>query len=245
MFSFFKRHPTAPAKPLLADMHSHLLPGLDDGVQTLEDSIDLIEQFSKLGYKKLITTPHIMSDFYRNDRESIAIGLTEVKGAIKEKGFDIELEAAAEYYLDEALMAKVQDGEPLLTLDSKLLLFETNFLTEPFQLKEFIFNATTKGYRLVLAHPERYQYLIGDVSKAEDLRNRGVLFQINIPSIVGAYSRPIQKFAQQLINKGWVDFLGSDCHNQMQMDILKEATKDKYFVKATNLTLMNQSLLTI
>lgn len=245
MFSFFKRQSTAPAKPLLADMHSHLLPGLDDGVQTLEDSIDLITQFSKLGYQKLITTPHIMSDFYRNDKDSITNGLLEVKDAIEKKGLNIELEAAAEYYLDEVLMSKVQNGEALLTLKDKLLLFETNFLTEPFQLKEFIFNATTKGYKLVLAHPERYQYLIGDINKAEDLRNRGVLFQINIPSIVGAYSRHIQKFAQQLINKGWVDFLGSDCHNQMQMNILKEATKDKYFVKATNLALMNQSLIAL
>ncbi|HRW98112.1 MAG TPA: capsular biosynthesis protein [Cyclobacteriaceae bacterium] len=226
-------------------MHSHLLPGLDDGVQTLEDAIDLIGQFSRLGYKKLITTPHIMSDFYRNDKESITSRLEEVRNAMNSEGLSIQLDAAAEYYLDEALMEKVMNDQPLLCFGNKLVLFETNFLTEPFQLKEFIFNATTKGYKLVLAHPERYQYLIGDIEKAEDLRNRGVLFQINIPSIVGAYSRPIQKFAQQLINKGWVDFLGSDCHNQMQMDILKGAMKDKYFVKATNLALMNQSLITV
>ncbi|HNP94784.1 MAG TPA: capsular biosynthesis protein, partial [Cyclobacteriaceae bacterium] len=169
----------------------------------------------------------------------------EVRNAMNSEGLSIQLDAAAEYYLDEALMEKVMNDQPLLCFGNKLVLFETNFLTEPFQLKEFIFNATTKGYRLVLAHPERYQYLIGDIEKAEDLRNRGVLFQINIPSIVGAYSRPIQKFAQQLINKGWVDFLGSDCHNQMQMDILKGAMKDKYFVKATNLALMNQSLITV
>lgn len=245
MLSFFKRHSAPLSKPLLADMHSHLLPGLDDGVQTLEDAIDLIGQFSRLGYKKLITTPHIMSDFYRNDKESITSRLEEVRNAMNSEGLSIQLDAAAEYYLDEALMEKVLNDQPLLCFGNKLVLFETNFLTEPFQLKEFIFNATTKGYKLVLAHPERYQYLIGDIEKAEDLRNRGVLFQINIPSIVGAYSRPIQKFAQQLINKGWVDFLGSDCHNQMQMDILKGAMKDKYFVKATNLALMNQSLITI
>lgn len=244
MFSFFRSRSSAGFKPPLTDIHSHLLPGLDDGVATLEESANLIRQFKALGYSKIITTPHIMSDFYRNDPQQIKEKLIILKQYLLEQNIEIEIEAAAEYYLDEELIKKIAQNEPLLTFGTKYLLFETNFLTEPFQLKEFIFSATTQGYRLILAHPERYQYLVGDMSKVEDLRNRGVLLQVNITSLVGAYSKPIQKFAIQLIDKGWVDFLGSDCHNQFQMDQLKDAMRSKYFKKAVDLPLLNDSLMT-
>lgn len=242
MFSFLKTKSSASLAPLQTDIHSHLLPGLDDGVNSLEESHQLIMQFMELGYRKLITTPHVMSDFYRNEPIHIHEKLNLLNQYLKEKNVDLTVEAAAEYYLDEMLIGKVNNNEVLLTFGSKYLLFETNFLTEPFQLNEFIFSAITQGYKPVLAHPERYQYLITNFSKVEDLRNRGVLFQINMPSIIGAYSKPIQKLAIQLIEKGWVEFLGSDCHNQMQMEALKEATKDKYLKKALELPLLNKSL---
>lgn len=242
MFSFFKTKAHKNYAPLLTDLHSHLLPGLDDGVKSLEESGQLIKQFIELGYSKLITTPHIMSDFYRNEPEQIMEKLDLLRQYLKREDIAITINAAAEYYLDESLIAKINQNETLLTLGSKYLLFETNFLTEPYQLKEFIFTATTQGYKPVLAHPERYQYLVTDFEKVEDLRNRGVLFQINIPSILGVYSKPIQKLAIRLIEKGWVDFLGSDCHNQNQMDALKETFKNKYFKMALELPLLNRSI---
>lgn len=242
MLSFLKSRSRISLAPLHTDIHSHLLPDLDDGVKSIEESGALIQQFIDLGYRKLITTPHIMSDFYRNEPNQIQEKLNSVNKYLKDNQVDITLESAAEYYLDEMLISKVHNAESLLTFGSKYLLFETNFLTEPFQLNEFIFSAITQGYRPVLAHPERYQYLVNDFKKVEDLRNRGVLFQINIPSIVGVYSKPIQKLAVQLIDKGWVEFLGSDCHNQMQMEFLKEATKDKNLKKAMELPLLNRLL---
>ena len=228
--------------PLKTDIHSHLLPQLDDGVKSLEESAQLVRQFMALGYTKLVTTPHVMKDFYRNDPGTIAGGLESLKQFLAKENINVSIEAAAEYYLDESLMERVNKNERLLTFGANYLLFETNFLTEPFQLKEFIFSATTQGYKPVMAHPERYQYLVNDFGKAGDLKDRGVLFQVNIPSIIGAYSRPIQKLAIQLIRKGWVDFIGSDCHNQTQMAILKEAFKNKYFKKALALPLLNRTL---
>lgn len=242
MFSFFKTRAQKNYAPLLTDIHSHLLPGLDDGVKSLEESGQLIRQFIDLGYSKLITTPHIMSDFYRNEPEQIMEKLVLLRQYLKQEDITISIDAAAEYYLDETLIEKINHNKNLLTLASKHLLFETNFLTEPYQLKEFIFAATTQGYKLVLAHPERYQYLVTNFEKVEDLRDRGVLFQINIPSILGVYSKPIQKLAIRLIEKGWVDFLGSDCHNQNQMDALKETFKNKYFKMALDLPLLNRSI---
>jgi len=242
VFSFFKKNRQVHSTPLEIDIHSHLLPQLDDGVKSLEESGQLVRQFIDLGYKKIITTPHVMNDFYRNESTDILAKLELLRQYLKNENINIHIDAAAEYYLDESLIERISKSEKLLTFGNNYLLFETNFLTEPFQLKEFIFSVTTLGYKPVLAHPERYQYLLNTFEKIEDLKNRGVLFQINIPSIIGAYSKPIQKLAIQLIEKGWVDFLGSDCHNQIQMNTVKEAFKNKYLKKALELPLLNRSL---
>lgn len=224
------------------DIHSHLLPGLDDGVKSLEETEQIILNFQRLGYKKLITTPHVMSDFYRNTNADILKKLSEVNAYLREKKIDMTLEAAAEFYLDEALVERIESGKPLLTFGKNYFLFETNFMTEPLSLKEFIFLATTKGYKPVLAHPERYLYLQSNFGKAEDLIGRGVLFQLNISSLSGYYSKAAQTTAQKLIDKGYVHFLGSDCHNLQHVQLLEKARRNRYFQKAISLPLLNNSL---
>lgn len=240
MYSLFKSKEKAPTYSVTTDIHSHLLPGLDDGVKTLEEAELVVNQLQKMGYKKIITTPHIMSDYYRNTNEGIEAALTELKEYLKTKAIEISIEAAAEYYLDEDLIQKAELKKTLLTFGKKFLLFETNYLTEPFQLKEFIFQITTQGYKPVLAHPERYQYM--SLEKAEDLRSRGVLFQVNLLSLSGYYSKQVQVMANKLIDKGWVDLLGSDCHNPGQALLLEEVVSSKYYKRAMNLPLLNQSL---
>jgi protein-tyrosine phosphatase len=240
VFSFF-RGPAKKNRPsLTTDIHSHLLPGLDDGVKSLEESEEVILRFLELGYTKCITTPHIMSDFYRNDPSQIREKLTLLRDHLHKKNIAFSVEAAAEYYLDETLLQRIDEGETLLTFGSRFLLFETNFVTEPFLLKDFIFKITTQNYKPVLAHPERYHYMT--MEKAEDLKDRGVLFQVNIPSIVGYYSKPIQQLAFKFIDKGWVNFLGSDCHNMLYTNVLEEAQAHRYFNRALDLPLLNHSL---
>lgn len=227
----------------VVDIHSHLLPGLDDGVQSFEEAEEVILHFQQMGYRKLITTPHVMSDFYRNTNDGILSKLKEVNAMLAQKGIDVTLETAAEYYLDEVFMQRLQADEALLTFGNRYLLFETNFMTEPLMLKEFIFLATTKGYKPVLAHPERYMYLQSKFEKAEDLIGRGVLFQLNIASLSGYYSKSAQATAQKLIDKGHVHFLGSDCHNLQHIQLAAESKKNKYFQKAISLPLLNNTLL--
>jgi protein-tyrosine phosphatase len=113
-------------------------------------------------------------------------------------------------------------------------------LTEPLNLKEFIFEVSTQGYKPVMAHPERYLYL--DLHKAEDLLNRGVTFQINISSLTGYYSKPAQKMAHELIERKWVHWLASDCHHLMHAQLVKKAADSKYFQKALTLPLLNHTL---
>jgi tyrosine-protein phosphatase YwqE len=215
---------------------------MDDGVRTYEESEEIILRFQKLGYKKLITTPHVMNDAYRNTSTGIIENLKKLNDHLKSRSIAIEIEAAAEYYLDEYLFKQIETDQPLLTFGKNYLLFETNFLTEPLNLKEFIFLATTKGYKPVLAHPERYLYLQNDLARSFDLINRGVLFQINISSITGYYSKPAQQAARKFIDRGWVHLLGSDCHHLQHVKLVEEAQYNRYFHKALTLPLLNNAL---
>lgn len=243
MFDWVRKKDTNKnVNALQVDIHSHLLPGLDDGVQSYEESEDVILHFQSLGYRKLITSPHVMSDTYKNTSERILARLKKLRAFLEEREIDMEIDAAAEYYLDEYVIKLVDENQKVLTFGKNYLLFETNFLNEPFNLKEFIFLATTKGYQPVLAHPERYLYLQNNLEKAEDLIDRGVLFQINISSITGFYSKIVQTTANKLIDRGWVHLLGSDCHHLQHVRLVEEAQQLKYFQKAIALPLLNNTL---
>ncbi|MDL5049245.1 hypothetical protein QQ054_24840 [Oscillatoria amoena NRMC-F 0135] len=242
MFSWFARRKVSATNPLLVDIHSHLLPGLDDGVKSLDESGQLIREFETMGYRKLITTPHIISDSYRNTPEVILSKLAELKSYLAEREINVQVEAAAEYYLDEELVQSVEHSKPLLTFGTDYLLFETNFMVEPLNLKEFIFTLTTRGYKPVLAHPERYVFLQQNPEKLEDLINRGVLFQLNINSLTGYYSKPAQTLARKLIENKWIHFVGSDCHNISHLELMRQTLPTRLYQKILSLPLLNDSL---
>ncbi len=225
---------------MVGDIHSHLLPGLDDGVSNFSEAIQVVRKLSEIGYQKLITTPHIMSDTYRNDSETILSRLKELNDKLKEENISIVIQAAAEYYLDSWLIKQVEEAVPLMTFGDNYLLFEMNYMTEPYQLNDFIFKILMLGYKPVLAHPERYQFMT--IEKAEDLHHRGVLMQVNILSFIDFYSKPVRQMANQLVDNGWVDFLGSDCHRMQHALLLGRAFKNKYVKKALSLPLLNNQL---
>jgi len=242
MFGWLKKKEQRAINPITIDVHSHLLAGIDDGVKTLEEAAEIILQFQRMGYRKVITTPHIMSDAYRNTPETILPQLDALRAYLAEKNIPMEVEAAAEYYLDTDFMTALQTGKRILTFGQNYLLFETNFISEPLDLKQFIFLATTKGYKPVLAHPERYLYLYDNMAKLQDLLDRGVLFQLNISSITGYYSKQVQQLAFKLIDRGWVHLLGSDCHHLQQAMLTEKAQEMRYYQKALSLPLLNNSL---
>jgi tyrosine-protein phosphatase YwqE len=243
VFSWLKKsNPEKAPSALTVDVHSHLLPGIDDGVQSFEEAEAVVLKFVALGYQKLITTPHVMSDTFRNTPEIIRSRLSDLRSYLAQKEISIPIKAAAEYYLDEDLIGKVEQGEPLLTFGQNYVLFETNFITEPLLLKQFVFLLATKGYSPVLAHPERYIYLQNRMDKLEDLINRGVLFQVNASSLSGYYSKGAQFTAFKLIDRGWIHFLGSDCHTLQHVNLLEQVISYGYFQKALSLPILNNSL---
>jgi tyrosine-protein phosphatase YwqE len=226
---------------LTADMHSHLIPGIDDGAQTLEDSLNLIRSLRELGYRKLITTPHIMSDHFRNNPEIIRSGLQTLKEAAAAEFPDITIEAAAEYYIDDVFVKKLEEEE-LLTFSDKYLLFEVSFINFPENLKEIIFNMQIKGYKPVLAHPERYPFWARKFSEYEMFRDAGVLLQINANSIAGYYGIEAKKTAEKLIDLKMVDLIGTDLHKSEHINGLNAVRKERYFRKALELDLVNRKL---
>ena len=259
MASFWQRlfgdsTPPAPNVPvanalaaLATDMHSHLLPGLDDGAETLEHSLDLLRALRELGYRKLIMTPHIMGDFFKNTPTGIRAALDLLRSAAAEAGLDdVKLECAAEYYLDEFLGYKLADGTEMLTFggEKRYLLFETSYMNEPLNLLETIFELQAQGYRPVLAHPERYTYFYGRFAEIEKLRQEnGVLLQLNLNSLAGYYSPMAQKVAEQLIDARLVDFVGTDTHHLRHTATLGSKTiSSAYFRKLMQLPLLNPTL---
>jgi len=227
------------------DMHCHLLPGIDDGVENFDESIDMLKRFAALGYKKVIITPHIMGDFYKNTPEGINTKLQELKKLLIVNNIELELEAAAEYYLDEWFIASLKRSEQLMTFGkiNKYLLFETSYINESSQLFEAIFEMKASGYTPVLAHPERYTYLYSSFNRFIDLKEKGTLFQLNINSLSGYYSQAAQKFAEKLIDNNMVDFIGSDCHGIRHMLALDKSIKTRLYSKLLKLDLLNNSLL--
>lgn len=243
MFSLFRNSPKNKILPLKVDIHSHLLPGLDDGVKSVEETVYILKILQNLGYKKIITTPHVMSDHYPNSNLDIISKLIETKELLVKHELDIQLDAAAEYYLDENLIYKLSKKEKFLTFGKNYLLFETSFFNKPAFLEEAVFNMNTLGYQPVLAHPERYSYLNGNQKLLEKLKNMNLFFQMNILSLSGFYSIEVKKFAMKLLKANLIDFVGTDCHNALQADEVLNKLNNKQLKYLNSQNILNQSLL--
>ncbi len=211
---------------LKTDFHSHLIPGIDDGSDSLETSTELIRAFSELGYRKLITTPHVQGEFYKNGPNNILPGLEQVRRELKKQKVDMQIEAAAEYLIDDRFEEKYKNGR-LLTFGKNHVLVEFSFFNEHPRWKDFIFDLQIEGYKVILAHPERYSYWFRSWDKYRELKDRGVLFQVNIVSLTGYYSQEVKKVAERLIDDEMIDFAGSDMHNMHYMEALRAARYEK------------------
>ncbi|TMI85775.1 MAG: hypothetical protein E6H10_02270 [Bacteroidetes bacterium] len=223
MFFKKKQHTTATANygVLNADVHSHLLPGIDDGSQDMPTSLQLIKEMKALGYKKLITTPHVMWDMYQNTREIILEKLDRVRMRLKEESVDIELHAAAEYFIDDHLGDLLKQKEPLLTFGNNLVLVEFSMASQSFELKEILFEMQMQGYQPVIAHPERYTYLQANKDFYDELKDTGCFFQLNILSLSGYYSETVMELGRYLAKKQYYDLVGTDLHHFRHLDALK------------------------
>ncbi len=241
-FSKFQHKPEAiDFSSVVTDMHSHLIPGIDDGAKTVEDSIMLIKSLHELGFKKLITTPHIMSDYYRNTPAIIMEGLEKVREAISKENIPVTIDAAAEYYVDDGFVKKLET-EKLLTMGDNYLLFEISYINCPENINEIIFRMQVLGYKPIMAHPERYPFWYNNFDQYKQYRDSGVLLQINTNSLSGYYGYEAKKIAEKMIDNNLVDLIGTDMHHMKHVQSLQKCTTEKYLHRVLEFNLLNKHL---
>ncbi len=225
MFNFLKKKQVITGTgsfPVTTDIHSHILPGIDDGSPDIETSLKLIKGLYDLGIRKCIATPHIIGDLYPNTPATINAALSITKQACIDAGINMELSAAAEYMLDDHFMRLLQQGLPLLTLHDNLVLTEIPYTAPPYDLDEMAFNIITGGYKPVLAHPERYYYFHRNLNEYHRLKELGFHLQVNLLSLTGYYGKPVAKAAKYILDKGLASLVGTDLHHGRHLSALSD-----------------------
>ena len=228
---------------LAVDFHSHVIPGIDDGSNALEISLAMMRGMEELGYSKMITTPHIMADFYKNTPEIILSGLEKVQEAATAAGLNIRIEAAAEYNIDDGFEKLMKAGN-LLTFGQKHILVELSTYAPHPNLHTILFNLQLDGFKVILAHAERYSYWHDDMKGYEELRDRDVLFQVNLTSFITHKKPQSRKMAEKLASLDMIDFLGTDMHTPEALPVYRMCLADKWVVQLVRSgRLMNKTLL--
>lgn len=233
MFFFGKKKatPSVDLSWLGADMHSHLIPGIDDGSPDVATSLELIRGLQNYGYKKLITTPHILWEVYPNTAETITNGLAILKTALAAEGIEIELQAAAEYFIDEHFEGQLKKKVPLLPVHGNMVLVEFSMITAPLDLQQVLFEMQIQGYQPIVAHPERYIYLAQRKQFFDELKDAGCLFQLNLLALTGYYGKTVQDLADFLLKKNYYSFAGTDLHNARHLAALQKLAGSSQFAK--------------
>jgi tyrosine-protein phosphatase YwqE len=229
MFSIFKKKPdTVDLSFIGVDMHSHLLPALDDGLQTVADSVSFIKELYALGYKKLICTPHILSGVHNNSPQTILPALEKIRKELIRQNIPVQIEAAAEYMVDHEFDLLIEKKEPLLTFGKKnYILIEMSYVAASPNIENVIFQLKLLGLHPVIAHPERYNYYHEKFDVYTDLKDRGCFFQVNFLSLSGYYGYQVKHAAEKLMHYGMIDFIGTDMHHVNHLRALKESVAHK------------------
>ncbi len=240
IFNLFKSKPTL--KELIPkgsiDIHSHILPKIDDGAKNVKESLKIIRKLKEIGYEKIFCTPHIYPGLYENSNESISKSYNSLKPEIP---IDIEIEYASEYLLGN-YMTKTPFDSSLITLKDKYVLVEMSYLNPPQNIESILFKICLYGYKPILAHPERYRYFFGNNKIYKKLKRFGCAFQINLFSTIGFYGKDVLKCSEKLLNENMIDFVGTDIHNSSQLELFEKKIRinsNKKLIKAlvnTNVT---------
>jgi protein-tyrosine phosphatase len=213
---FFKKKKPSLASFIpdeFADIHSHILPGLDDGSKSLPETVELIHAMKTLGFGPITTTPHVIANLWNNTPEKINLEAEKVKQHLNEINLTIPLHTAAEYMMDASFFQNIH-SEKLLTVKDFYVLVEMSYLAPPAQLYDLIYEVQVAGYKPILAHPERYLFYYSRFEEYKKLKKAGCLFQLNLLSTTGYYGEIVSKLAQKLLEHDFIDFVGSDMHHQ-------------------------------
>lgn len=221
------------------DIHSHLLPGIDDGAKTFEDSKRLIQSLEGFGVSQFITTPHIIHNVWDNSSEQIKHLNTTTVLELEKHQITVPFRAAAEYMMDDYFV-QLFKTEKLLTLKDNYVLVEMSYINPPIQLYEIIFDLQVAGYIPVLAHPERYIFYHSNFDEYQKLKRAGCLLQLNLAAIVGYYGDSVTKVAEKLLQKGMYNFVGSDVHHDNHVAAFEQKVRVKDLTPLKEIIANNQ-----
>ncbi|WP_419211095.1 tyrosine-protein phosphatase [Maribacter sp. X9] len=232
MFSFFtKKHFLIDDLDGFIDIHNHILPGIDDGAKSVEDAIELIKCFGEFGVKDFICTPHIMENYYPNNPNTITKSLALLQNGLKMSNLDhINIQAAAEHMIDSGF-EKLVDENNIMPLSKSYILIEMSYLQASINFNNAIDKIKEKGLFPIFAHPERYSYFHYSLGEYKKLKNKGLLFQLNLLSLGDYYGSDVQKIAKSLLNNNLIDFAASDVHKLSQLENLKKISLDTKTIK--------------
>lgn len=245
MFSIFKkREPvTTDFGWLGTDIHSHLVPGIDDGAQDMATAMALVRGLMDIGFTSLITTPHIFWELYPNTPEIITGGSGELQEKLGEEKIRIPFKAAAEYFIDDHFDADLKAKKPLLTIKDNIVLVEFSMLTQPFDLQELLFEMQLQNYQPLIAHPERYIYLRNNKGFFDELKNVGCQFQLNLMSLTGHYGKGVQELAAYLVQKEYYDYAGTDLHSERHLQVLQTVSASPLYAALRESNVLKNHLL--
>jgi protein-tyrosine phosphatase len=221
------------------DMHSHLIPSVDDGAKDVNDSLLLIKGLKDLGFKKLITTPHTLQDIHPNTIYTLKKGHSLIQNSIPE---GVTLTLSSEYYMDEQFQNQV-DANELLPLPGNRLLVEFSQISRPHDIEEVFFDLSIKGYQVILAHPERYLFFHKQFNYYQRIKEMGVELQVNALSLTDHYGKGIRSIAEKLIEKNMIDFIGTDTHHLNHIEVLKKVPASKHFAMLVDSGLLKNAQL--
>jgi tyrosine-protein phosphatase YwqE len=226
------------------DIHSHLLPNVDDGVKTAEESFHYLSKFEELGVKKVLFTPHIYHTIYPNKKTGLEKTYRSILKEYSLNKTTVEVVLGAEYFLDEHFSDLLKKDELLTFGKEKYVLVETSFAGLAMNLQESLFDITTSGYIPILAHPERYHYLSNKLYQFNLLVEQGVKLQVNLPSMVGYYGKASVDIFNYLLKENLISFVGTDLHHERHFESLVELGKNNRLLnKLRKIDLLNQTLL--
>ncbi len=243
MFHFFKKYPkNYNLEWMGVDIHSHILPGIDDGSPNVETSVSYIKQLSELGLNKFICTPHIFKEVYPNNSKTILTALANTKAELKAQNVKVEIAASAEYMMDIDFLDLLKKNE-ILAMPNKYILIEMSYAAKNNNIEQYIFELNVKGFKPILAHPERYNYYHTNFNQYKRFKDIGCLFQINALSLTGYYGKDVKTIALKLVKEKLIDLIGTDLHHQKHLDTLCNFTKTgKFSELLRNVELQNVNL---
>ena len=212
------------------DVHSHILPGVDHGSQSVEQSLEMLRAEMDMGINRVILTSHVTAITFENTRETLMDAYQKLLQAVSDEGLDIELHLSAEYRMDE-YFDKEYKADHLIPMPGNHILLENSFQQELLNLDELLFDMQVKGYRTILAHPERYNYYSRRRKRYEQLHNAGARFQVNILSFTGYFGEEARDSALWFAENGMIDYLGSDMHNVKHAHIIMDYLNSKEWRK--------------